>query len=48
MEYVPQTLKAELRSRKLLIHEKINIIKQIAESVSHLHQIGIVHRDIKT
>ena len=48
MEYVPQTLKTELRSRSLLVHEKISIIKQIALSVAHLHQIGIVHRDIKT
>lgn len=47
MEYVPQTLKEEFRSKNIQLRDKINILKQIVQSVYDLHQAGIVHRDIK-
>ena len=47
MEYIPQTLKEELRSKNIQLHDKINILQQIVQSVHDLHEAGIVHRDIK-
>lgn len=49
VEYVPGTdLRRLVRSKgKLTVQQAANIVKQAAEGLSHAHEQGLIHRDIK-
>ncbi len=49
VEYIPGTdLRRLVRSKgKLSVQQAANIIKQSAEGLSHAHERGLIHRDIK-
>jgi len=49
VEYVPGTdLRRLIRSKgKLSVQQAANIVKQSAEALSHAHERGLIHRDIK-
>ena len=50
MEYVPgEDLKSFIRSKgKLTEEEAISIAKQVCEGLAEAHELGIVHRDLKS
>lgn len=46
--YVPRTLQAELESRKRLpTRECVSLAIALASALKHLHEHGLVHRDVK-
>ena len=47
MEYIESTLKDKIKGHSMTQMEKLNIIKQITESIIFLHDDGIVHHDLK-
>jgi len=46
-DYVPYTLRADLGKGRLLPSRVLEIGLALAEALSHLHQNGLVHRDVK-
>lgn len=47
MEKLSSNLKTYCREESSTLSEKFDIVSQIAKSISCLHTLGIVHRDIK-
>jgi len=48
MEYIPgQTLAQIIQSQVLPERQALKYIHQVGEALSHLHQFGLLHRDIK-
>lgn len=49
MEYIEgETISDKVKTRPLKIKDAIKIAKQIAEGLHSAHEVGIVHRDIKS
>jgi len=49
MEYIEgETISDKVKNRPLKIKDAIKIAKQIAEGLHSAHEVGIVHRDIKS
>ncbi len=46
-EYVPRTLASDLRQGRLTAAECISLGLELADALAHLHQRGLLHRDVK-
>lgn len=48
LEYMPGgDLQSRVRRRKLAPQEAMNLIEQVCSGISHAHERGVIHRDIK-
>ena len=48
LEYMPGgDLQSRVRRRKLAPQEALNLIEQVCSGLSHAHERGVIHRDIK-
>lgn len=48
LEYMPGgDLQSRIRRRKLAPQEALNLIEQVCAGLSHAHERGVIHRDIK-